>query len=76
MSNDILQETTSGQPLRDQKCMNLEVISFSDGKHAVAKATDFLFKCRYLSAKTEDLNLTESDMTDALGAIGTQVSYM
>lgn len=69
-SEKLYEETTSGQPLRDQKYMNLEVISFSDGKHAVAKAADFLFKGRYLSAKTEDLKLTESDMTDALGAIG------
>lgn len=66
-----MQETASGQPLRDKKYMNLEVISFSDGKHAVAKAANFLYKCRYLSAKSEDLKLTESDMTDALGAIGT-----
>lgn len=69
-SEKLYEETTSGQPLRDQKYMNLEVISFSDGKHAVAKAANFLFTCHYLSAKTEDLNLTESDMTDALGAIG------
>lgn len=46
------------------------MISFPDGKHAVAKAANVLLKKHYLSDNTEKLELTESDMTDALGAIG------
>ncbi|KAH6830626.1 hypothetical protein C2S53_010182 [Perilla frutescens var. hirtella] len=69
-SEKLYETTTSGQPLGDQKYMNLEVISFSDGKHAVGKAANFLFKSHYLTTKTEEkLNLTESDMADALGEI-------
>lgn len=44
--------------------------SFTDSKHAVAKAANVLLKKHYLSANSEKPELTESDMNDALGAIG------
>lgn len=46
------------------------MISFADSKHAVAKAANVLLKKHYLSANSEKPELTESDMADALGAIG------
>ncbi|KAG8364321.1 hypothetical protein BUALT_Bualt19G0116600 [Buddleja alternifolia] len=61
---------TANEPLPGKKNMDLEVISFADGKHAIAKAANYLLEKHYLSAKTEKTNLTESDMTDALEAIG------
>ncbi|KAI3448049.1 hypothetical protein Pfo_004714 [Paulownia fortunei] len=70
LKSEKMSKETTGEPHREQKYMNLEVISFSDGKRAVAKAANFLLERHYLSAKTEKPNLTESDMTDALGAIG------
>ncbi|KAK6136751.1 hypothetical protein DH2020_029505 [Rehmannia glutinosa] len=68
-SERMSKETTSDQ-LFEQKYMSLEVISFSDSKHAVAKAANFLFKKHYLSANTEKPKLTEPDMADALEALG------
>ncbi|KAL3621226.1 hypothetical protein CASFOL_036138 [Castilleja foliolosa] len=56
-------------PLPERKCMRLEVISFSDSKHAVAEAANFLLKKHYLNSD-EKPQLTERDMTDALKAIG------
>lgn len=63
-------EGTNKDALLDQKYMNLEVISYTDGKHAVARAANHLFKKHYLSANSEKPELTESDMADALAAIG------
>ncbi|KAL3814147.1 hypothetical protein ACJIZ3_015415 [Penstemon smallii] len=63
-------ETATSEPLLEPKYMNLEVVSFSDGKHAVAKAANFLLEKQYLGANTEKPNLTESDITDALRATG------
>lgn len=68
-SEKISKETTS-DPLLEQKYMSLEVISFSDGKQAVAKAANFLLEKHYSSPGTAKPNLTESDMMIALGAIG------
>ncbi|XP_073146795.1 uncharacterized protein [Henckelia pumila] len=67
-SEKISKESTS-KPLLEQKQMSLEVISFSDGKLAVTKAANFLLEKHYLSVSKEK-HLTESDMNDALGAIG------
>ncbi|KAI3446089.1 hypothetical protein Pfo_002754 [Paulownia fortunei] len=74
LKSERMSNETTGDPLLEQKYMSLEVISFSDGKHAVAKAANFLLKKQYLSDNTEKPKLTESDMTDALGAIGYGVS--
>ncbi|KZV52665.1 nogo-B receptor-like [Dorcoceras hygrometricum] len=68
-SEKILKETTS-DPLLEQNYMSLEVVSFSDGKHAVAKAANFLLEKHYSISGTEKPTLTESDMTNALGALG------
>ncbi|KAL7118808.1 hypothetical protein ACP275_02G024600 [Erythranthe tilingii] len=70
LKNERMSNETTSDPLVDQKCLSLEVISFSDGKQAVAKAADVLLKKHYSSSNTEKPKLTESDMTDALGAIG------
>ncbi|KAK4407337.1 hypothetical protein Sango_0314700 [Sesamum angolense] len=53
--------------------MSLEVISFSDGKHAVTKAANVLLKQHYLNGNTEKPNLTEADMADALGEMVTSI---
>lgn len=50
--------------------MILEFISSSDGKEAVARAANFLLEKRYSSEIKEKPNFTESDMADALRAIG------
>ncbi|KAL2477169.1 Undecaprenyl pyrophosphate synthetase family protein [Forsythia ovata] len=69
-SEKMSKETTRIQPLFEHKYMNLEVISFSDGKEAVAKAANFLFEKHYSSANMEKLNLKEADMAAALTSIG------
>ncbi|KAL0422734.1 UNVERIFIED_CONTAM: hypothetical protein Slati_3296300 [Sesamum latifolium] len=66
----IFAQETTGDPLLEPKNMSLEVISFSDGKHAVTKAANVLLKKHYLNGNTEKPNLTESDMADALCEIG------
>ncbi|PIN22121.1 putative undecaprenyl diphosphate synthase [Handroanthus impetiginosus] len=68
-SEKMSKEATS-EPLLEQKYMNLEVLSFSDGRRAVAKVANILLERHYLSAEMEKPNLTESDMTNALGEIG------
>ncbi|KAG6410764.1 hypothetical protein SASPL_128832 [Salvia splendens] len=60
----------NGDALVKQKYLSLEVISFTDGKHAVAKAANFLLKKHHLNADAEVPELTESDMADALAEIG------
>lgn len=65
-----MQGTTNRDALTEQKYMNLEVISYTDGKHAVARAANFILKKHYLNGATEKSELTESDMADALAAIG------
>ncbi|KAK6136778.1 hypothetical protein DH2020_029491 [Rehmannia glutinosa] len=70
LKSERMSKETTGDQLFEQKYMSLEVISFSDSKHAVAKAANFLFKKHYLSANTEKPKLTEPDMADALEALG------
>ncbi|XP_073292712.1 uncharacterized protein [Primulina huaijiensis] len=67
LGDELYKETTS-DPLFEQKYTSLEVISFSDGKHAVAKTANFLLEKH--NSGTDKPNLTESDMTVALGVIG------
>ncbi|GFQ05481.1 hypothetical protein PHJA_002692200 [Phtheirospermum japonicum] len=64
-----MSKEATGDPLLEQKCMSLEVISFSDSKHAVAKAAISLLKKHYLNVD-EKPQLTKRDMGDALKAIG------
>ncbi|KAL0334752.1 UNVERIFIED_CONTAM: hypothetical protein Sradi_4687100 [Sesamum radiatum] len=70
LKSERMSNETTGDPLLELKNMSLEVISFSDGKHAVTKAANVLLKKYYLNGNTEKPNLTESDMADALGEIG------
>ncbi|KAL0356729.1 UNVERIFIED_CONTAM: hypothetical protein Scaly_1358600 [Sesamum calycinum] len=70
LKSERMSNETTGDPLLEPKNMSLEVISFSDGKHAVTKAANVLLKKYYLNGNTEKPNLTESDMADALGDIG------
>ncbi|XP_057788385.1 uncharacterized protein LOC131005415 [Salvia miltiorrhiza] len=70
LRSEVKSNGTNRDPLVEQKYMNLEVISFTDGKHAVARAANFLLKKHYLNADGEKPELTESDMADALAAIG------
>ncbi|KAL0435485.1 UNVERIFIED_CONTAM: hypothetical protein Sradi_0256400 [Sesamum radiatum] len=69
----IFAQETTGDPLLEQKNMSLEVISFSDGKHAVTKSANVLLKKHYLNGNTEKPNLTELDMADTLGEIVTSI---
>ncbi|CAA2998965.1 dehydrodolichyl diphosphate syntase complex subunit NUS1 isoform X1 [Olea europaea subsp. europaea] len=66
----MFKETTTIAPLFEQKYMNLEFISFSDGKEAVAKAANFLFEKHYSIANVEKPNLKESNVAEALMSIG------
>ncbi|KAL8542902.1 hypothetical protein ACS0TY_003690 [Phlomoides rotata] len=70
LKSERMSKETTRDPLLEQKYLSLEVISFTDAKHAVAKAANVLLKKHYLSANSEKTELTESDMAEALGAIG------
>ncbi|XP_010322891.1 CPT-binding protein isoform X1 [Solanum lycopersicum] len=50
--------------------VDLEFVSFADSKPAVAKAANLLFAKHYASTKPEKPNFTESDMSEALQAVG------
>lgn len=50
--------------------VDLEFVSFADSKPAVAKAASLLFAKHYASTKPEKPNFTESDMSEALRAVG------
>ncbi|KAG5601345.1 hypothetical protein H5410_032715 [Solanum commersonii] len=52
------------------KHVDLEFVSFADSKPAVAKAANLLFAKHYVSTKPEKPNFTESDMSEALQAVG------
>lgn len=53
-----------------QKYTNLEFLSLVDGKQALVKAANFLFVKHYSGTKLGKHTFTESDMSDALRAIG------
>uniref|UniRef100_A0A3Q7GXI0 ditrans,polycis-polyprenyl diphosphate synthase [(2E,6E)-farnesyldiphosphate specific] n=1 Tax=Solanum lycopersicum TaxID=4081 RepID=A0A3Q7GXI0_SOLLC len=53
-----------------EKHVDLEFVSFADSKPAVAKAANLLFAKHYASTKPEKPNFTESDMSEALQAVG------
>ncbi|CAN4099721.1 unnamed protein product [Withania somnifera] len=50
--------------------VDLEFVSFADSKPAVAKAANLLFAKHYASTKQENPNFTESDLSEALQAVG------
>ncbi|KAL1554247.1 ditrans,polycis-polyprenyl diphosphate synthase [Salvia divinorum] len=70
LRSEVVPNGANKDGLVKQKYLNLEVISFTDGKHAVARAANFLLKKHYLNADAEIPELTESDMADALAEIG------
>ncbi|KAM3233345.1 dehydrodolichyl diphosphate synthase complex subunit NUS1 isoform X2 [Capsicum annuum] len=50
--------------------VDLEFVSFADSKPAVAKAANLLFAKHYASTILEKPNFTESDISEALQAVG------
>nr|GMD12948.1 dehydrodolichyl diphosphate synthase complex subunit nus1 isoform X1 [Ipomoea batatas] len=52
------------------KYNNLEFVSSADGKHAMGKAANFLFVKHYTGTNLQKHTFTESDVIDALSAIG------
>lgn len=66
----LLQEGTANGSLLTKKYLDLEFISFSDGKEAVAKAANYLFVKHYATSGKEKPNFTEPQMAEALAAIG------
>lgn len=69
-----IQEADQSNPLLEPKHISVEFASFSDGKEAVAKAANLLFR-KYLklgdSDKIQEEKIfTEAGMTEALKAVG------
>lgn len=66
----VTQEVIADVPLRNPKRITVEFASYSDGKEAVAKAANLLF-AKYISdGDQKDQIFTESQLTEALKAIG------
>lgn len=62
--------TLRNYPLLDRK-PNLEFVSYSDGKEAVAKAASLLFQKHYLGREEKEPPIfTESHVSEALSAVG------
>lgn len=57
-------------PLRSKKRMDFEFVSISDGKEAVAKAANLLFKKYYVDGDSEKPFFTETHLTEALKTLG------
>lgn len=53
-----------------RKHINLEFASFSDGKEAVVKAANYLYKKNYIGGEQKEFICTESHIDEALKAIG------
>ncbi|XP_060213783.1 uncharacterized protein LOC132640970 isoform X2 [Lycium barbarum] len=66
----LLEHVSFADTLLCHKHMDLEFVSFADSKPAVAKAANLLFAKHYATAKPEKPNFTESDMSEALQAVG------
>ncbi|KAI3702492.1 hypothetical protein L6452_28230 [Arctium lappa] len=66
LSND----DSKTDPIHSKKQMDFEFVSVSDGKEAVAKAANVLFKKYYLDGDTEKPFFTETYLTDALKTLG------
>lgn len=71
-----LQEGAVNGSLITKKYLDLEFISFSDGKEAVAKAANYLFVKHYATSGKEKPNFTEPQMAEALAAIGWLLYYI
>ncbi|KAG5547929.1 hypothetical protein RHGRI_013568 [Rhododendron griersonianum] len=62
--------TIKNDPLLDQKHINLEFASYSDGKEAVAKSANLLFVKYYLGRDQKVPIFIESHITEALKTVG------
>lgn len=58
-----------------RKHINLEFASFSDGKEAVVKAANYLYKKNYIGGEQKEFICTESHIDEALKAIGTNFLF-
>ncbi|KAK1417453.1 hypothetical protein QVD17_26580 [Tagetes erecta] len=67
-------ETPNGDlvsdPLLSEKRMDFEFVSISDGKEAVARAANLLFKKYYVDDDSEKPFFTETHLTEALKTLG------
>ncbi|XP_059299170.1 uncharacterized protein LOC132051920 isoform X4 [Lycium ferocissimum] len=66
----LLEHVSFADTLLCHKHVDLEFVSFADSKPAVAKAANLLFAKHYATVKPEKPNFTESDMSEALQAVG------
>ncbi|KVI01979.1 Di-trans-poly-cis-decaprenylcistransferase-like protein, partial [Cynara cardunculus var. scolymus] len=66
----LMQDDSVTDPIDSKKQMDFEFVSISDGKEAVAKAANVLFKKYYLDGDTEKPFFTETYLNDALKALG------
>lgn len=65
-----MQENLASDSFLDKKRMEIEYVSLSDGKEAVAKAANLLFKKYYADADSEKPFFTETHLTEALKTLG------
>uniref|UniRef100_A0A251TM60 ditrans,polycis-polyprenyl diphosphate synthase [(2E,6E)-farnesyldiphosphate specific] n=2 Tax=Helianthus annuus TaxID=4232 RepID=A0A251TM60_HELAN len=63
-------ENSVAGPLVSKKRMDFEFVSITDGKEAVAKAANLLFKKYYVDGDSEKPFFTEAHLTDALKTLG------
>lgn len=65
-----LYEEATKSDTRARKYITLEFASFSDGKKAVSKAANYLFKKNYICEEQKEFVCTEAHIDEALKAIG------
>nr|GEU94783.1 dehydrodolichyl diphosphate synthase complex subunit nus1 [Tanacetum cinerariifolium] len=69
-SADLPSEDSKNAPLFSKKQMEFEFVSLIDGKEAVAKAANLLFKKYYADEDSEKPFFTETYLTEALRTLG------
>ncbi|KAI7748077.1 hypothetical protein M8C21_012866 [Ambrosia artemisiifolia] len=69
-STEISKDNTTADPLMSKKRMDFEFVSITDGKEAVAKAANLLFKEYYVDGDSEKPFFTETHLTEALKSLG------
>ncbi|XP_024979472.1 dehydrodolichyl diphosphate synthase complex subunit nus1-like isoform X1 [Cynara cardunculus var. scolymus] len=69
-SAELPNENSKTIPLLSKKRMDFEFVSITDGKEAVAKAANLLFKKYYVDADSEKPFFTETYLTEALRTLG------
>lgn len=69
-SAELPNENSKTVPLLSKKRMDFEFVSISDGKEAVAKAANLLFKKYYVDGDSEKPFFTETYLTEALRTLG------